>query len=131
MTEPAWLSWRTALEIHNLFLARHGGMPGVRDQGVLEASAGRARFKWAYESVGIAQCAASYAYAFATAHAFNDGNKRTAFYSALAFLVLNERTLADVDAEEARDLILDTAMGRTGEDELAHWYARHVVRLPK
>ncbi len=118
------------LRIHDLYLGRYGGFPGIRDQGVLHASAWRARWKWRYEGATIAECAAAYAYAFATAHAFHDGNKRTAFYAAVAFLVLNGYELVLETDGAGRDAILDVAMRRWDEAALARWFEKRVRQRP-
>ena len=43
----------------------------------------------AYADSGLAEIAAAYAFGICKAHAFVDGNKRTAFVAALTFLRLN------------------------------------------
>ena len=115
------------LEIHDLYLGLFGGFPGVRDENVFEACVARAQWKWRLGGAGIAECAAAYAYTFATAHAFNDGNKRTSFYSAVAFLLLNGYELEERDAEEARDVIVAVAMRRLDEVALATWFRDRIV----
>jgi len=74
----------------------------------------------------LAECAAAYTFAFATAHAFHDGNKRTAFYVAIAFLAANDLELEEANAEACRDLILDAATRRIAEDDLTRWFEARI-----
>jgi len=46
VADPIWLLRRAVLDLHARELARHGGPPGIRDEGLLEsASAGDERPK--------------------------------------------------------------------------------------
>jgi death-on-curing protein len=67
-------------------LAVGGGLPGVRDAGLLESAimAPRARY---YRS--LAELAAALTYGIAKNHPFLDGNKRAAFYALVTFLEVN------------------------------------------
>ena len=125
---PRWLPVPDIEYIHDLYRARYGGIEGVRDRGVLDASAGRAAFKWKYEEASISECAAAYAFAFATAHAFNDGNKRTAFGAMIAFLSLNGYELDEDDHIALRDAIIRLAMRTFDEEAFALWIAPRLRR---
>ena len=75
--------------VHDRQIARHGGASGPRDQGLLQGALQRPINKWQYANTDTFGCAAAYAFAIATANAFVDGNKRTAFVTSLTFLRLN------------------------------------------
>lgn len=110
-------------------LREHGGMPGVRDENGLEAALARPRQKWNYEpDSDLATLGAAYAFGLARAHPFNDGNKRTAFLTAMVFLGLNGK---DLDATEAEVVQVVTALaaGTLGEADLASWLRARLVRL--
>jgi death-on-curing protein len=64
--------------------------------------------------------AAAYAVAIAQGHCFNDANKRTAFRSMQAVLVLNGTRLT-WDTEETGQWIIRVAQRQAGEAELADW----------
>ena len=89
MSEPIWLPERAVYIIHDRQIARHGGASGLRDSGLLTSALQRPINKLQYEEAGLFKCAAAYAYGIAKAHAFVDGNKRTAFVSGATFLRLN------------------------------------------
>ena len=88
-----------------------------------ESATNRARWRFSIAGATPAQCAAAYAFALATSHAFHDGNKRTAYVAAVAFLDLNGFDLVVEEAMEARDLMIGVAMRKTSEDDLAAWFA--------
>lgn len=63
----------------------------LRNRAILEAALARPvnRFVYADQLPPLAELAAAYAYGITKAHAFIDGNKRTALIVALVFLSLN------------------------------------------
>jgi death-on-curing protein len=80
------------LFLHDKALREYGGVQGVKDEGLLQSALGRPVNKFAYAEPGIIDMfdlAAAYAYGLATNHAFNDGNKRTAWSSCVLFLKIN------------------------------------------
>ena len=89
MSEPIWVPVEAVHIIHDRQIARHGGAFGLRDEGLLLKAVQRPVNKWQYERVEIFACAAAYAVGIAKAHAFVDGNKRTAFGTSATFLRLN------------------------------------------
>ncbi len=84
-----WVPLQAVIIIHDRQIARHGGAPGLRDMGLLEMGCARATNLAHYGSPTPFEAAAAYAFGIAKAHAFVDGNKRTAFVTAVTFLRLN------------------------------------------
>ena len=129
MKEPRWVP-RLVVDVAHLDQLRaHGGLPGVRDENGLEAALARPRQKWHYDSgVDLATLAAAYAFGLVKAHAFNDGNKRAAFLTAVIFLGLNGK---DLDATEADVVQAMTALaaGSLSETEMATWIRERLTRL--
>ena len=79
----------TALEVmvmHSALVKRHGGSPGLRDAGALEAALFRPRSGYyddvVWEAAGLFE-------SLAMNHPFLDGNKRIAFASVDVFLRVN------------------------------------------
>ncbi len=110
-------------------IREHGGLPGVRDENGLEAALARPRQKWhSGPGADLATLAAAYAFGLAKAHAFNDGNKRAAFLTAVIFLGLNGR---DLDATEAEVVQAMTALaaGSLTESDLATFIRARLIRL--
>jgi death-on-curing protein len=125
MSEIVWLA-RTSVELlHAESIAEHGGLPGLRDEGLLESALARPQNLHAYEDVSdIFALAACYGVALAKNHPFNDGNKRIAFIAALTFALVNGwRVVAD--QAEAAAVMLDVAGGTIGQPELTAWVRSH------
>jgi death-on-curing protein len=120
MTEPTWVPLAAVLAIHDRQIARHGGASGMRDQALLEMGCARAMNLAAYTDAGLAEIASAYAFGISKAHAFVDGNKRTAFVTALTFLRLNGYSFRPPAIEGVR-MMEDLATGRVGEADFAEW----------
>jgi len=89
VNEPLWLNRDDCLGIHEMMLSQHGGLSGVRDEGMLLSAIAKPQNHFAYGSKSLAQMAASYAAGIVLNHPFLDGNKRTGFMAAATFLELN------------------------------------------
>ena len=129
MKEPRWVPRLVVDAAHLDQLRAHGGLPGVRDENGLEAALGRPRQKWNYDAdTDLVTLAAAYAFGLAKAHAFNDGNKRAAFLTAVTFLGLNGK---DIDATESEVVQAMTALaaGTLSESEMATWIRQRLTRL--
>jgi death-on-curing protein len=122
--EPVWVGLGTMLAVHDEQLAEHGGQPGVRDSGLLEAALARPRQRYAYGSATLPELAASLAYGLSRDHPFIDGNKRASLVAAELFLHLNGAQLVAAD-EEIVVTILRLAADELSEAELAAWIAAH------
>ena len=122
MKEPRWLTVAMIVAIHDEQLAVHGGAGGLRDAGLLESALNRPRNKWKYESAGLPELAAAYAFSLARNHPFVDGNKRTALLAIYTFLGLNRIDFVVPEAEAAT-MILSLAAGEVSEESLGRWIA--------
>ncbi|MGZ8962031.1 MAG: type II toxin-antitoxin system death-on-curing family toxin [Methylophilaceae bacterium] len=126
MSQQAWV-WVTLnviLAIHEEQLDEHGGLVGVRDQGLLESALARPEHLAAYGEPDAAELAAAYGYGISRNHPFLDGNKRTAFVAALLFLRLNGYNLVATDMEKVLKM-LDVAAGEISEEAFAEWIRQH------
>lgn len=120
MSDPRWASIPGIVAIHDRQISRHGGTPGMRDRGLLEAGCARPLNRHAYGMTDLFQLAAAYAFGIAKAHAFVDGNKRTAFVSAVAFLRMNGHAFRADQADIVRRMD-DLASDRMTEGAFAEW----------
>lgn len=118
-----WLSRRVVTSVHLKQLQRHGGGQGTRDEAMLESALARPQNLAAYGTPSVFELAASYAFGIARNHPFVDGNKRTAFVSAVLFLRINGQILK-ADQAEAAIMVLRLAAGELQEPELAEWLRR-------
>jgi death-on-curing protein len=127
MADWKWVSEKTVLAIHDEQLAEHGGMPGVRDMGLVQSALHRPQNLADYSAPDFADLAAAYAYGISSNHGFIDGNKRTAFIVACVFLLDQGYELFASD-QEAVVAMLAVAAGEMSEVELAIWF-RSYIRL--
>ena len=118
--DPRWVPFAAVKVIHDRMLSRHGGTPGMRDEALLEMACGRPLNLQAYGDPNLFGLAAAYAFGIAKAHAFIDGNKRTAFQTAFVFLYMNGQDL-DVPEVEVVTMMEGLADSRVPEAEFADW----------
>ncbi len=123
---PRFLSAELARVIHDRQLAEHGGLAGVKDDGLLQSSMARPLNKHGYGENDLCALAAAYAFGVARNHPFADGNKRTAWVLARVFLVLNNLTLS-FDKADATRTMLALAAGELSEADLAAWFREHIA----
>ncbi len=119
--EPRWLTRAMVVALHDESLALFGGLPGVRDEGMLDSALARPQNRLAYEpGVEFPRLAAAYGFGLARNHPFVDGNKRVAVLAVAVFLALNGRRFDPDEADEVRT-ILALAAGEIDEDALTLW----------
>lgn len=120
MQTPEFLEISDLITIHQILLEQLGGMPGIRDEGLLESAIAQPKATFFGELLHptIQAQAAAYLYHLVKNHPFLDGNKRTAFGPMEAFLRLNGYNLSFSD-EQAYQLVLQVAQGEMSKAELA------------
>ncbi len=127
MNSPVWIDPVALRLLHSESLAEHGGLAGIRDEGLLMSALARPQNLFAYENVtDISRLPAAYAYGIAKSHPFVDGNKRAAFLSIGLFLALND-CLLQVEPSEAVNTMLGLAAGVIDETELTAWIKKYTV----
>jgi death-on-curing protein len=130
MTEPRWIDKRALLLLHDEDLTEHGGLPGLRDEGLLDSALARPLNLLAYGEPSMAALAAAYAFGIARNHPFADGNKRGALLSVGLFLAINEISFRP-DKVEATQVFLALAAGEISEEELGAWIDRNSAKREK
>jgi death-on-curing protein len=111
--------------IHTDQLREHGGLPGIRDENVLESALARPKQKWHHgELTDLPVLAAAYAFGLVTNHPYRDGNKRIGFLAMVTFLGVNGHDFSASEAEVVAEF-LDLADGHVSEDALADWIRHH------
>jgi death-on-curing protein len=125
-----WIRTDLAYAVHEIQLARHGGLDGIRDQNAVESALARPQQMDIYgdPKPDAAALAAAYAYGLARNHGFSDGNKRTAWVLARVFLADNGFTL-QFTAIDAIAITQAVAAGSVSEDMLANWYRERITSL--
>lgn len=120
---PIFLSRTDINVIHEFSLSEYGGGTGLRDEGALESALTAPINFWNYEGIeldswGWTMLAAIYWFHLSGNHPFIDGNKRTAFLAAKAFLDINGLFL-NLSEDEAYAIALKVAKGELMRDALA------------
>ncbi len=126
MKKPVWLDRAVCLAIHEMVLSQHGGLAGVRDEGLLESALEKPPNLLAYGSPTLAELAASYAAGIILNHPFIDGNKRTAFAAMYTFLAINKVQLT-ASAGETENFVLNLYLiGSFDFEHLCQWLRSNV-----
>ena len=127
MTEPSWLT-RTMVEAaHYDQVREHGGLLGVRDDGLLESALARPRHRWSFEpEADLPSLAASYGFGLIKNHPFLDGNKRIGFVAMNMFLLVNGFEVEALEPEVIA-VMLQVASGTLNESGLGEWLRSVVV----
>jgi len=106
--------------IHDAVL-NPGELTGEARDKSLEGALARVDTRLAYGMIGdVFDLAAAYAVALATGHCFNDGNKRTAFRTMNAALVLNGIAIR-WQAKDVGQRIIAVAHGQVEVEDFAAW----------
>lgn len=121
-----WVDRRLLVTLHDESLAEHGGVSGLRDEGLLESALARPLNLVAHEQPDFADLAAAYGIGLAKNHPFVDGNKRAAFLSVGVFLRLNGRRLVASQAD-ALITMVGVASGEIDEIRFAAWVRTHSI----
>ena len=117
-----WLRLAEVLELHRRLIQQSGGMSGLRDLGLLEASLAQPRQSFAGVDLypGLTAKAAALGFSLIQNHPFVDGNKRIGHAAMETTLVLNGFELsATVDAAEAA--VIAVASGRLNREAFTCW----------
>ena len=128
MNKFKWLS-REAIEImHQEQLLEHGGLPGLKDENALEAALARPLNKAAYGEDDVFALAAAYLYGLTRNHPFSDGNKRTGFLAAYAFLLINGYSF-EAEQSVVIAFVLSVAAGDIDEEGATRFFRDFCVPL--
>ncbi len=110
--EPSFLTFADVIRIHVDQIERYGGQVGIRDLGLLQSALAMpgASFGQEWLHRDLYEMAAAYAFHLSQNQPFVDGNKRTGLVCALAFLEINDVSIADVEGR-LYDAMMDVASG--------------------
>ncbi len=112
--------------LHGKLLDATGGLPGLRDRGLLESAVFgvNASFEDVEQYPSVEEKAARLCYALIANHAFVDGNKRVGILAMLMTLRLNAVAL-QYTQQELIALGLGVADGTAGYGEILAWLTAH------
>jgi len=116
------------IDLHAYSLERHGGAPGIRDLGAIEAALARAEQLLAYAdpTPDAVDIAVAISIGLCRAHGFVDGNKRVSAIALGVTLMLNDYFL-DVAETEGEAMFLKLAAGELSEGAFCEWVRAHCV----
>jgi death-on-curing protein len=120
MNEPVWITLDVILSVQEELVTRFGGLPGLRDEGLLESAMNRPVHLFHYGQPDIFTLAAQYTFGIVKNHPFLDGNKRAGFMACYIVLGANGHEL-DATEEEATNKTLALAAGEMDEAAYAAW----------
>ena len=121
-----WFGKRALMLLHDESLSEHGGLPGLRDEGLLDSALARPLNLATYGNPDVCELAASYCVGLAKNHPCVDGNKRAAFLALGLFLYSNGQRLTATQAE-ATLAVLAVAASEWDEPTLAAWLREHTA----
>jgi death-on-curing protein len=120
------LSLETVIDMHSELIAQSGGLDGVRDNNMLDASVNSPyhTFGGQYLYPTLQAMAAHLAFSLIKNHPFLDGNKRIGILSMLVFLDINGLPVTCTDSELV-SIGLGLADSSIDETELIEWIISH------
>lgn len=120
------LSKQQVLCLHEQVIAETGGLPGLRDEALLDSALNAPFQAFGGTDVypSIQQKAARLCFGLVKNHPFADGNKRIGVHVMLVFLALNGIEL-QYTQEDLSDTILSLAAGELQLTDLQHWILAH------
>ncbi|HEY9824296.1 MAG TPA: type II toxin-antitoxin system death-on-curing family toxin [Stenomitos sp.] len=124
MDEPKWVRQEAVLVVHDRQIQLFGGQYGLRDAGLLNSALARPKHFFFYEDADIPRLAAAYGFGICQNHPFIDGNKRTAFVVAVAFLKTNGYRFQAPQIEVVHTME-DLANGIRSEEDFINWISNH------
>ena len=129
-SEPNWLPIEAVIEHNRLELSETGEHHFLRDYGLLESALARPQNAFAYGEENVVALAVALTAGVARAHAFEQGNKRTAFAAMRLFLRINGYDTAFDDSVSWADEMISHVEHRSTEEDLVQAIRPFVVPRP-
>jgi death on curing protein len=119
-----YLTVAEVLTIHQALIEEFGGIPGVRDKGLLESAVFRPQIGY---YANLAEEAAALMESLANNDAFHDRNRRITFTAADTFLLMNGFSFK-VDARQGHGFITEAiAKGEFRFAQILTWINSHMI----
>ena len=126
-SEPQWLPVEVVIEHNRLELTETGERHLLRDPGLLESALARRRNFYGFGEEDIVVLAVALMAGIARAHAFEQGNKRTAFGVLRLFLRANGYDTAFDDTISWAEEIIALVEHRSSEEDFVRAVRPFVV----
>ena len=126
------ISLQQLLDLQSETITRQGGLPGVRDLGLVESALAQPLMSFGGEEPypTLEEKIAALGYSLLKSHAFADGNKRIAFVAMAVSARLNGKSF-QCDTDEAERMILDAAASVISREQFSVWVQAHLQPLPR
>ena len=118
------------LLLHDESLAEHGGLSGLRDEGLLDSALARPENLAAFGEPDSADIATSHTEALAKNHPSVDGNKCAAFL-AMGFVPFVNGYRLEATQADATVTMVAVAGGEIDEASLVAWIRQQCVERPR
>lgn len=125
--EPIWLSAEAVIESNRLEVQETGERHLVRDLGLLESAPARPRNFFVFGEEDIAVLAVALMAGIARAHAFEQGNKRTAFAALRLLLRINGYDTSFDDSSSWGDQLIALIERRPTEEDFVSAIRAYIV----
>ena len=125
--EPRWLPIEAVIEHNRFEVEETGERHFLRDRGLLESALARPQNFFAFGEEDLHALAVVLIAGIARAHAFEQGNKRTAFEAMWHFLRLNGYDLAIDDSQPWADEVISLVEHRSTEVDFVSAIRPYVV----
>lgn len=121
----------------NQFVCRENGQKShLLNQSKIESALHTAFYPGSepFNEGGVAKLAGALCFYLSKAHAFMDGNKRTATLSAIMFMNLNEYELnypnnSEDEYSDLAKIVNQATAGEISKDQLLEWFERHKTKM--
>jgi death-on-curing protein len=125
--EPVWLPIDAVIEHNRLEVEETGERHFLRDRGLLESALARPQNFFAFGEEDIVVLAVAVMAGVARAHAFEQGNKRTALGAMWRFLRLNGYDLNIEDTESWAEPVIALIERRSTEEDFVRIVRPYIV----
>lgn len=121
-----FLSLEEVKQIHDMLIEEFGGSKGLRSEALLDSAVYRMNASFDGKDLygSIYEKTAALFESLCKNHPFLDGNKRTAFVSAVTFLTINGCE-TDFDKDEAEEFVLKIATQKVELKKIAEFFKKH------
>ena len=127
--EPRWLPTEAVIQYNRLEVKETGEAHFLRDRGLLEGALARPQNAFAYGEEDIVVLAVRLLAGIAQAHAFEQGNKRTAFEAMWHFLRINGYDLAIEDTAAWEEPVVSLIGHRSTEEDFVRAIRPFIVPI--
>lgn len=128
--EPIWVPVEAVVEHNQLELADTGEHHFVRDLGLLESALARPRNAFAYGEDDLVVLAVTLMDGVSRAHAFEQGNKRTAFAVMRLFLRANRYDTSFDDTIDWADKMIELLEHKLTEAKFVELLRPFIIERP-